>query len=192
MQMLPPDAKLWNDLSSCQAEMITTNSGRRVFPTLSVNVKGLEPNRKYMFFMDMVLLEPHVLKHQAGTWMISGQAEMYPPSEGNDDSPRCGSYWMESGVNFMRAKITNSKDADRHQNMQTKEEMERNKSNYYIYRSGWELAGSYVIPGTHFYSVTAYQNPDVIRVKIDNNPFAKGFRNRHDEFDFNESPVHGS
>ncbi|KAL7056729.1 hypothetical protein AAHC03_020653 [Spirometra sp. Aus1] len=211
------DSKLWNDLSSCQAEMITTNSGRRIFPTLSVNVKGLEPNRKYMFFMDMVMLEPHVLKHQAGTWMISGQAEVYPPSEGNapliylqEDSPRCGSHWTEAGVNFMRAKITNSKDAGRHQNMiyvysmhhympryhiaceLTKEEMERTKSSHFIHRCGWELVGSYVIPGTHFYSVTAYQNPDVIRVKIDNNPFAKGFRNRHDEFDFSQSPGHGS
>ncbi|VDN10289.1 unnamed protein product [Dibothriocephalus latus] len=127
-----------------------------------------------------------------------------------EDSPRCGRYWAESGVNFMRAKITNSKDAGRHQNMMyvysmhhympryhiacelTKEEIERNKSDYNISRSGWELAGSYVIPGTHFYSVTAYQNPDVIRVKIDNNPFAKGFRNRHDEFDFSDSPGHGS
>ncbi|KAA3678029.1 uncharacterized protein DEA37_0001837 [Paragonimus westermani] len=41
-----------------------------------------------------------------------------------------------------------------------------------------EYIGSYIIPGTQFYTVTAYQNPDVIRIKIDNNPFAKGFRNR--------------
>lgn len=74
-----------------------------------------------------------------------------------------------------------------------------NQSNYYHPTSSssgissqsnqLELIGSYIIPGTQFYTVTAYQNPDVIRIKINNNPFAKGFRNRQDTDDFNDLAV---
>ncbi|CAM4856086.1 unnamed protein product [Rotaria socialis] len=34
----------------------------------------------------------------------------------------------------------------------------------------------FIFPETQFIAVTAYQNEDVTRLKIDNNPFAKGFR----------------
>ncbi|VDO48905.1 unnamed protein product [Schistosoma margrebowiei] len=74
-----------------------------------------------------------------------------------------------------------------------------NQSNYYHPTSNssgisnqsnqLELIGSYIIPGTQFYTVTAYQNPDVIRIKINNNPFAKGFRNRQDTDEFNDLAV---
>ena len=35
---------------------------------------------------------------------------------------------------------------------------------------------TYVFPETEFVAVTAYQNEKVTQLKIDNNPFAKGFR----------------
>ena len=35
---------------------------------------------------------------------------------------------------------------------------------------------TFVFPETKFIAVTAYQNTDVTQLKIDNNPFAKGFR----------------
>ena len=34
------------------------------------------------------------------------------------------------------------------------------------------------IPDTDFVAVTAYQNTKITQLKIDNNPFAKGFRDR--------------
>ena len=34
------------------------------------------------------------------------------------------------------------------------------------------------IPDTEFVAVTAYQNTKITQLKIDNNPFAKGFRDR--------------
>ena len=34
------------------------------------------------------------------------------------------------------------------------------------------------IPDTEFVAVTAYQNSKITQLKIDNNPFAKGFRDR--------------
>lgn len=35
---------------------------------------------------------------------------------------------------------------------------------------------TYVFPETQFIAVTAYQNDKITQLKIDNNPFAKGFR----------------
>ncbi|CAL8082982.1 unnamed protein product [Calicophoron daubneyi] len=202
------DIKIWSDLYVHGAEMIATNSGRRLFPSLSIDVQGLIPSDEYIFIIDLVLTEPHLFKHQGGQWLISSHADEQKPAEKSvnhvyiqEDSPKTGAYWMESGVNFTRAKITNNKDT-MIKNMIQVQSMRRYLPRYTILRvcshesvtatssnptyttttgeRQIDFIGSYIIPGTQFFTVTAYQNPDVIRVKIDNNPFAKGFRNRQD------------
>uniref|UniRef100_UPI00358F6FEF T-box brain protein 1-like n=1 Tax=Myxine glutinosa TaxID=7769 RepID=UPI00358F6FEF len=39
---------------------------------------------------------------------------------------------------------------------------------------------SFTFPETQFIAVTAYQNTDITQLKIDHNPFAKGFRDNYD------------
>ncbi|KAH0626793.1 hypothetical protein JD844_002001 [Phrynosoma platyrhinos] len=39
---------------------------------------------------------------------------------------------------------------------------------------------SFIFPETQFIAVTAYQNADITQLKIDHNPFAKGFRDNFD------------
>ena len=39
---------------------------------------------------------------------------------------------------------------------------------------------SFAFPETQFIAVTAYQNTDITQLKIDSNPFAKGFRDNQD------------
>ncbi|OON13559.1 T-box, partial [Opisthorchis viverrini] len=209
IQLRLRDLKVWLELYTFGTEMIATNTGRRVFPSLSLQVSGLDPNEEYIFALEMLLVRPHIYRHQAGQWVISSQTDDNKPTERSckrlyvqEDSPKSGAYWMESGVNFSKMKITNSK-LQKNPSMITVSSMRQyiprfsvfrmtrslvnnlDGSGYRISTAGWknaqnipELVGSYVIPGTQFYTVTAYQNPDVIRVKIDNNPFAKGFRNR--------------
>ncbi|XP_031698781.1 T-box transcription factor TBX21 [Anarrhichthys ocellatus] len=41
-------------------------------------------------------------------------------------------------------------------------------------------AQSFIFPETQFIAVTAYQNADITQLKIDHNPFAKGFRDNYD------------
>ncbi|TGZ63292.1 hypothetical protein CRM22_007006 [Opisthorchis felineus] len=209
IQLRLRDLKVWLELYTFGTEMIATNTGRRVFPSLSLQVSGLDPNEEYIFALEMILVRPHIYRHQAGQWVISSQTDDNKPAERSykrlyvqEDSPKSGAYWMESGVNFSKMKITNSK-LQKNPSMINVSSMRQyiprfsifhltkslvnnlDGSGYRISTAGWkntqnnpELVGSYVIPGTQFYTVTAYQNPDVIRVKIDNNPFAKGFRNR--------------
>ncbi|EGW08956.1 T-box brain protein 1 [Varanus komodoensis] len=39
---------------------------------------------------------------------------------------------------------------------------------------------TFTFPETQFIAVTAYQNTDITQLKIDHNPFAKGFRDNYD------------
>ncbi|KFR13504.1 Eomesodermin, partial [Opisthocomus hoazin] len=39
---------------------------------------------------------------------------------------------------------------------------------------------TFIFPETQFIAVTAYQNTDITQLKIDHNPFAKGFRDNYD------------
>ena len=43
--------------------------------------------------------------------------------------------------------------------------------------AGHPFVHTFVFPETSFITVTAYQNQQITRLKIDRNPFAKGFRN---------------
>ncbi|KAL3889463.1 hypothetical protein ACJMK2_001807 [Sinanodonta woodiana] len=43
-------------------------------------------------------------------------------------------------------------------------------------------------PETQFIAVTAYQNTDITQLKIDHNPFAKGFRDSYDNRSFHRTP----
>ncbi|CAH8865437.1 unnamed protein product [Trichobilharzia szidati] len=221
------EQKIWSDICVHNTEMIATNTGRRIFPSLSVDVFGLSPAEEYIFLIDMLLIQPHIFKHQGDRWVVSCQSEeLITHSQSlqgryyiQEESPKTGAYWMESGVNFTRVKITNSKDLKSHKNMIQVHSMHyyiprisvvrlnrvngthsmnypnHNNNNHSQYNSSvaclpqsdqLELIGAYIIPGTQFYTVTAYQNPDVIRIKINNNPFAKGFRNRQDQDELND------
>ena len=45
-------------------------------------------------------------------------------------------------------------------------------------------------PETQFITVTSYQNPRMTQLKIDNNPFAKAFREGKRLVQSNECPLH--
>jgi len=54
---------------------------------------------------------------------------------------------------------------------------------------------TFIFPETQFITVTAYQNQQITRLKIDRNPFAKGFRNsgrnNKSQYDQNAAPLPG-
>ena len=51
-----------------------------MFPTLQFSLTGLDPQRHYNVFVDMVLADPNHWKFQNGKWTACGQAEQLPPS----------------------------------------------------------------------------------------------------------------
>lgn len=188
------NASLWNKFSVHTTEMIITKQGRRMFPTLQYKLSGLEADKQYNVFVDIILADPNHWKFQGGKWVPCGQAQQQlsgasnkvtnsPPasikSAGriylHPDSPNTGLHWMKNEIIFGKIKLTNNK-------ANTDGQMILNSMHKYIPRIHIAPADdnknikTFTFPETQFIAVTAYQNTDITQLKIDNNPFAKGFR----------------
>ncbi|UJR10609.1 hypothetical protein I4U23_014806 [Adineta vaga] len=173
---------LWQQFHSFGTEMIITKNGRRLFPTFRVSVSELDPNTKYMFLLDIVPVDDNRYKYQESTWVVSGKAE--PHAYGryfiHPDGPQTGEQWMKQSVLFNKVKITNNP-------MQNHNQILLNSMHRYVIRLHIIQAsddysirtgplGTFTFNETVFIAVTAYQNDKIKNLKIDNNPFAKGFR----------------
>ena len=69
------DQDLWNQFKDIGTEMIITKTGRRMFPTMRLNVTGLEPKAKYIMFIDIVPFDNNRYKFSKNEWLVSGKAE---------------------------------------------------------------------------------------------------------------------
>lgn len=205
-----------------------------MFPTLKVNLSGLDPNTKYFVLLDLVLADDSRFRYNAG-WLRSGKAEPQWPSRvyTHPDSPATGAQWMKHEISFQKVKLTNNTmDQQGHVSrarLYTYEKAALNNDNLfqqlvltsmhkYVPRVHVIAASDYAslqwgMPMTintatfnvcSFVAVTAYavsrvlrfgnspplcldretyvsfslisQNDRMTQLKIDNNPFAKGFR----------------
>ncbi|CAF1661940.1 unnamed protein product [Adineta ricciae] len=176
------DMDLWSRFYSLGNEMIITKNGRRLFPNLRVTISELDPNTKYMFLLDIVPMDDNRYKYHESSWNISGKAEphMYGRYYVHPDSPQTGAQWMKQSILFNKVKITNSP-------MQNPNHIILNSMHRYIPRLHIVQASdsysmrtgplsTFVFQETVFIAVTAYQNDQITKLKINNNPFAKGFR----------------
>lgn len=69
------DQDLWNQFKQIGTEMIITKTGRRMFPTMRLNVTGLESKAKYIMFIDIVPFDNNRYKFSKGEWLASSKAE---------------------------------------------------------------------------------------------------------------------
>ncbi|KAI1721204.1 t-box domain-containing protein [Ditylenchus destructor] len=176
------DKELWDMFSEFMNEMIITKSGRRIFPAYRVKISGLDKNAKYFVMMDIVPADDHRYKFHNSKWGLAGKAdpEVPKPIHIHPESPNTGEHWMSKGASFHRVKVTN--------NMTSKNEftvlnsMHKYQPRLHIVRckDPAKLTVSnfitFIFKETEFIAVTAYQNERVTQLKIDHNPFAKGFR----------------
>ena len=173
------NSKLWSKFNNLTCEMILTKQGRRMFPTLQYEIDNLEPTKKYNVFIDFIQTESNSMKFNAGKWIPSST----PASEQkktsvylHPDSPNTGSFWMKNEVIFSKVKLTNNKkNPDSHMLMNS---MHKYIPRIHVVEVNNEnsIPETFMFNETKFIAVTAYQNTDVTQLKIDNNPFAKGFR----------------
>ena len=153
-----------------------------MFPTIKMTVSGLESNVKYFVLMDIVPADESRYKFQGKEWVVAGKAE--PHVSGrlyiHPDSPASGSQWMRHPISFQKLKLTNNNlDQQGHIILNS---MHKYQPRVHIVAAN-DLHGLYYnqfntfpFPQTIFMAVTAYQNDRITQLKIDNNPFAKGFR----------------
>ncbi|XP_072289900.1 uncharacterized protein [Eucyclogobius newberryi] len=173
---------LWRQFHKCGTEMVITKSGRRMFPPLRLQCSGLEPKSNYMVLLDIVAADESRYKFHQGRWTVAGQADPELPKRMyiHPDSPSTGQQWMNKVVNFHKLKLTNNI-SDKH-GFTILNSMHKYQPRFHIVKANDVLKlpcstfRTYVFTETQFIAVTAYQNDKITQLKIDNNPFAKGFR----------------
>ncbi|XP_048026110.1 T-box transcription factor TBX21 [Megalobrama amblycephala] len=192
-QVLLNNYPLWAKFHKYQTEMIITKQGRRMFPFLSFNISALDPSAHYNIYVDVVLADQHHWRYQGGKWVQCGKAEGNMPGNRmymHPDSPNTGNHWMRQEVSFGKLKLTNNKGSSNNVGqmivLQSLHKYQPRLHIVEVKEDGTEdpfltsKTQTFVFPETQFIAVTAYQNADITQLKIDHNPFAKGFRDNYD------------
>ncbi|KAM9441101.1 T-box transcription factor TBX6L [Clarias gariepinus] len=174
--------ELWDKFNRVGNEMLITKTGRRMFPSCRVTVMGLNPRVKYVLMMDMVPFDNNKYKWNRDHWEVSGKSEPHLPNRFfiHPDSPALGERWMQYPISFHKLKLTNN--AFNSKGLVMLHSMHKYQPRLHIVQApdpcGAHSGGylRFTFPETGFIAVTSYQNPEITKLKIDNNPFAKGFR----------------
>lgn len=175
--------QLWTAFSSIGTEMVITKSGRRMFPPFKVRIFGLDKKTKYVMLIDIVPADDCRYKFHNSRWMMAGKADPHMDAKlyVHPDSPATGEQWMQKIISFHKLKLTNNIN-DKH--FAVLNSMHKYQPRFHLVRADCtrrEVLQSstfvtFIFKETEFIAVTAYQNERVTKLKIDNNPFAKGFR----------------
>ncbi|XP_693121.2 T-box brain protein 1 isoform X1 [Danio rerio] len=184
---------LWFKFHRHQTEMIITKQGRRMFPCLTFNVSGLDPAGHYNIAVDVILADPNHWRFQGGKWVPCGKADTNVTGNRvytHPDSPNTGAHWMRQEISFGKLKLTNNKGASSNNTqMIVLQSLHKYQPRVHVIEinknededtSDPDGVQTFTFPETQFISVTAYQNTDITQLKIDHNPFAKGFRDNYD------------
>ncbi|XP_050435408.1 T-box transcription factor TBX20-like [Adelges cooleyi] len=182
--------ELWDKFNDLGTEMIITKTGRRMFPTVRVSFTGLRMDQKYSVLMDIVPVDNKRYRYayHRSSWLVAGKADPPAPHRlyTHPDSPFTGDQLRKQVVSFEKVKLTNN-EMDKHGHL-VLNSMHKYQPRIHLVKRSDLSAGqtvtdleaeeykTFVYPETTFTAVTAYQNQLITKLKIDSNPFAKGFR----------------
>ncbi|XP_062515683.1 T-box transcription factor TBX5-like [Corticium candelabrum] len=164
--------------------MIITKSGRQLFPLIVVSVTNLEKDSVYKVVLEFACNDRRRYKFIKSQWVSSQQSDAaFPdqdPSFVHPESPATGKHWMKQVISFKAAKLTNDKDCRKptHVVLHSMHKYEPQVAIFKLSDGDGTFERVFVrqLPLCHFISVTSYQNKEITRLKIDNNPYAKAFR----------------
>ncbi|XP_053084142.1 T-box transcription factor TBX20 isoform X1 [Pangasianodon hypophthalmus] len=179
---------LWDKFHELGTEMIITKSGRRMFPTIRVSFSGVDPDSKYIVLMDIVPVDNKRYRYayHRSSWLVAGKADPPLPARlyVHPDSPFTGEQLLKQMVSFEKVKLTNN-ELDQHGHI-ILNSMHKYQPRVHIIKKKEHTASllnlkseefrTFIFTETVFTAVTAYQNQLITKLKIDSNPFAKGFR----------------
>ncbi|XP_037068790.1 T-box transcription factor TBX3-like [Pollicipes pollicipes] len=174
--------RLWRQFHRLGTEMVITKTGRQIFPQMRFRLTGLDPKAKYVLLLDIVAADNCRYKFSSSRWVVAGKADPEMPKRMyiHPDSPASGDHWTRRVVSFHKLKLTNNI-ADRH-GYTVLNSMHKYQPRFHLVRANsiaqlpYSTFRTYTFNETQFIAVTAYQNDKITRLKIDHNPFAKGFR----------------
>merc|ERR1719192_2742684 len=163
---------LWDKFCEFGTEMIITRTGRRMFPTVRVSFGNVdpEPGSKYLVLLDIVPCDNKRYRYayHRSSWLVAGKADPAPPHRlyCHPDAPFTAEQLRKqvifNSMHKFQPRIYLVKRCEGRSGPVTDVEKEK-------YRT-------FVFPETIFTAVTAYQNQLITKLKIESNPFAKGFR----------------
>ncbi|KAJ1520094.1 hypothetical protein ONE63_004316 [Megalurothrips usitatus] len=172
-----------------------------MFPTLRVSFTGVRPEQRYAVLMDIVPVDHKRYRYayHRSSWLVAGKADPPAPNRlyAHPDSPFSGEQLRKQVVSFEKVKLTNNE-------MDKNGQIVLNSMHRYqprIHLVKWrehcgtvtdldqEEHRTYIFPESVFTAVTAYQNQLITKLKIDSNPFAKGFRDSSRLTDFDRDPM---
>nr|XP_026695868.1 T-box transcription factor Ci-Tbx15/18/22 isoform X1 [Ciona intestinalis] len=191
--------ELWRKFHEIGTEMIITKAGRRMFPSIKLNFKGLDPTSMYILAIDILPVDNNRYRYvyHSSQWMAAGTTEASTPPRTyvHPDSPASGDVWMKQPITFDKLKLTNNEQNNKghlilhsmHKYQPRIHLISCGKFPKYDVISYVPAVGriddvirddvmTFVFPECAFTTVTAYQNQQITQLKIDRNPFAKGFR----------------
>nr|AAO31596.1 T-box protein 22 [Mus musculus] len=138
---------------------------------------------------EMIITKAGRYVYHSSQWMVAGNTDhscITPRFYVHPDSPCSGENWMRQIISFDRVKLTNNEMDDKgHIILQS---MHKYNPRVHVVeqdsRIDLSLIESFPTEGvktfsfkeTEFTTVTAYQNQQITKLKIDRNPFAKGLR----------------
>uniref|UniRef100_A0A1A8HVF7 T-box 22 n=1 Tax=Nothobranchius kuhntae TaxID=321403 RepID=A0A1A8HVF7_NOTKU len=151
--------ELWKRFYEIGTEMIITKAGRRMFPSVRVKVRNLDPCQQYYVAMDVMPVDSKRYRYvyHSSQWMVAGNTDhscISPRLYVHPDSPCTGETWMRQVINFDRVKLTNNEMDDKG-HVGNPDERRDDK-----------------VDQGRFCSLLG----QITKLKIDRNPFAKGFR----------------
>lgn len=89
-----------------------TKVGRRMFPIIAVNIRGLDPDRMYTIELTFDQIDAHRWRYATGQWQPGTKPDppINRPAYQHPDSPNYGRTWMKDVVVFAKVKLTNKVD----------------------------------------------------------------------------------
>ncbi|XP_030751191.1 T-box transcription factor TBX20-like isoform X2 [Sitophilus oryzae] len=180
---------LWDKFNELGTEMIITKTGRRMFPTVRISFGGIRSDQKYAVLLDIVPVDNKRYRYayHRSSWLVAGKADPPAPRRiyAHPDSPYNGEQLRKQVVSFEKVKLTNN-EMDKHGHL-VLNSMHKYQPRIHLVKRPEGSSGNvtdleneeyktFIFPETIFTAVTAYQNQLITKLKIDSNPFAKGFR----------------
>ncbi|XP_063617649.1 T-box transcription factor TBX20 isoform X1 [Cydia splendana] len=193
--------ELWDKFHDLGTEMIITKTGRRMFPTVRVSFAGCRAEARYAVLLDVVPVDGKRYRYayHRSSWLVAGKADPPAPARlyPHPDSPYSGDQLRKQVVSFEKVKLTNNEMDKNGQIVLNSMHRYQPRIHLVKVRDGGgpitdlarEQHRTFVFPETVFTAVTAYQNQLITKLKIDSNPFAKGFRDSSRLTDFDRDPM---
>ncbi|KAL8181051.1 UNVERIFIED_CONTAM: T-box transcription factor tbx22 [Gekko kuhli] len=148
----------------------------RMFPSVRVKVRGLDPAKHYYIAIDVVPVDSKRYRYvyHSSQWMVAGNTDhscITPRLYIHPDSPCSGETWMRQIISFDRVKLTNNEMDDKGHIILQSMHKYKPRVHVIVQDSRFDLSQIQSLPATgvqtfsfketEFTTVTAYQNQQI-------------------------------